>query len=80
MTVEVGLFEAKTHLSELVEKVASGVDDVIITRRGKPVARLIPINEASPVERALELLVQVRAASRPGPETLRELIDEGRKR
>ena len=79
MTVEVGLFEAKTHLSELVDKVASGADDVVITRRGKPVARLVPIEDNSAVEHALALLLQVREASRPGPEAMKDLINEGRK-
>ena len=35
----VNMFEAKTHLSKLVEKAESG-EDVIIARAGKPVARL----------------------------------------
>ncbi len=38
--IEVGSFEAKTHLSELLDKVRHG-EDVLITRRGKPVARLV---------------------------------------
>jgi prevent-host-death family protein len=37
--MEISLADAKTHLSELVEQAANG-DDVIITKRGKPVARL----------------------------------------
>lgn len=36
---EVGMFEAKTHLSALVDEVARG-ETVIITKRGHPVARL----------------------------------------
>jgi prevent-host-death family protein len=43
----VSLFEAKTHLSRLVESIASGVeDDVVISRNGKPVARMVPIAPA----------------------------------
>jgi prevent-host-death family protein len=38
MTV-VGISEAKTHLSRLIEEAAAG-NDVVTTRRGKPVARL----------------------------------------
>lgn len=79
MTVSVGLFDAKTRLSELVDRVASTQEDVLITRRGKPVARLVPVDEDSAVERGLALLMAARAASTPGPETLRELIDEGRR-
>ena len=39
---QVGAFEAKTHLSELLEKVTRG-QVFCITRRGKPVAELRPI-------------------------------------
>ena len=39
---EAGLFEAKTHLSEMVAKVEQG-EVYRITRRGKPVAELRPI-------------------------------------
>lgn len=35
----VNLYEAKTHLSRLVDRAASG-EDIIIGRSGKPVARL----------------------------------------
>ena len=38
---EIGTFEAKTHLSALLDEVARGVE-VIITRRGVAVARLVP--------------------------------------
>jgi prevent-host-death family protein len=36
----VGIFEAKTHLSSLVDEVEKG-REVVITRHGKPVARLV---------------------------------------
>lgn len=40
MTITVGAFEAKTKLSKLLDKVEAG-EEVIITRRGKEVARLV---------------------------------------
>jgi prevent-host-death family protein len=42
---EVGAFEAKTHLSALLEAVEAD-EEVLITRRGKPVARLVPARPA----------------------------------
>lgn len=39
--ISVGVFEAKTHLSSLLDKVARG-QEVLITRRGQPLARLVP--------------------------------------
>ena len=38
----IGLFEAKTHLSELVARAERG-EEVVITRHNRPVARLVPI-------------------------------------
>ena len=46
MTVSV--HEAKTHLSRLLQRIAAG-EDVIITRSGRPVARLVPFDETRPV-------------------------------
>jgi len=40
----VGMHEAKTHLSKLVERAEAG-EDVVIQRNGKPVARLVPVVE-----------------------------------
>ena len=44
---QIGIFEAKTHLSELVQRAAAG-EVFILTRRGKPMAVLQPL----PAERA----------------------------
>jgi len=38
----VSLYEAKTHLSELVEQAAQG-REIIVTKSGKPKARLVPL-------------------------------------
>jgi len=81
MTTQVGIFEAKTRLSELVDQVASGGEGVVITKRGKPVARLTATaSEASTIEDALSLLMAAREASMAGRGTLRDLIDDGRSR
>jgi prevent-host-death family protein len=40
----VGAFEAKTHLSELLERVEHG-EEFTITKHGKPVARLCTIGQ-----------------------------------
>jgi prevent-host-death family protein len=44
MTVTVGAFEAKTHLSELLARVEGG-EEVTITKHGRPVARLVPVSQ-----------------------------------
>jgi len=43
---DIGAFEAKTHLSELLEKVGRG-HVYRITKRGKPVAELRPVSPTS---------------------------------
>lgn len=47
MTKSVGVHEAKTHLSRLLDDVAAG-EEVVITRRGAPAARLSAIREGTP--------------------------------
>jgi prevent-host-death family protein len=85
----VGLFEAKTHLSELIARAERG-EEVIITRHNKPVAKLVPITtEISPelYRRRLEILDELQAvgreiAKRGGPITVEEILswrDEGRR-
>jgi prevent-host-death family protein len=46
MTKSVGVHEAKTNLSRLLELVSAG-EDVVITRRGEEVARLVPADKGS---------------------------------
>lgn len=43
---EVNVHEAKTHLSQLLVRVAQG-EEIIIARAGKPVARLVPVEPKS---------------------------------
>ena len=45
----VTLYEAKTHLSSLVERVAGG-EEIVIAKSGKPKALLVPL-ASRPVER-----------------------------
>lgn len=79
MTITVGVFDAKTRLSELLERVNAG-EEVIITKRGHAIARLVAMDDgSSAVEAALAALFEVRARALPGTETIRELIDEGRR-
>jgi len=46
MTKSVGVHEAKTHLSRLLERVSAG-EEITITRRGEDVARLVPAPAAA---------------------------------
>lgn len=80
---EVGLFEAKTKLSELVADVEAG-DTVTITRRGVPVARLVPLERKRDRAEALRALralgEKIRAEG--GGFTVEEILEwraEGRR-
>ena len=78
--ITVGAFEAKTHLSRLLDQVAAG-EEVTITKHGKPVARLV---KAAPVAKPIgeDLLAEmrrIRIGSSLGGLSWKELRDEGRK-
>lgn len=66
--MKISVSEAKGQLTELVRR-AEGGDEVILTRRGREVARLVPIVAArSPAERrALMERVRTSAAAKVGP-------------
>jgi prevent-host-death family protein len=44
MSETINLYDAKTHLSELVDRAAGG-EEIIIAKAGKPKARLVPLEE-----------------------------------
>jgi prevent-host-death family protein len=77
---EIGAFEAKTKLGQLLDWVEAG-EEVVITRRGRPVARLVPPRPAVDQEQARAAAAQIRAMSRGvslGGLKIKDLIDEGR--
>lgn len=75
----VGAYDAKTHLPQLLERVARG-ERITITKRGTPVAMLVPPESASPDVRAvIEELRAFRAGKSLGGISIRELIEEGRR-
>ena len=78
--VTVGAFEAKTHLSSLLDRVAAG-EEVVITRHGKPVARLIGAkdDDRARVRDAVEQLKALRKNTTLGGLSWKELRDEGRR-
>jgi prevent-host-death family protein len=78
---EVGSYEAKTHLPRLLERVARG-ERITITRRGVPVAMLVPpdTGEKTDVAAVVEEMLAARAGRTLGDDlTIRQLIEEGRR-
>ena len=77
----VGAYEAKTHLSELLEKVEAG-GEIIITKHGAPVAKLVPVRkEASAEQRAaaIKRIQKLSARLSLGGLHIKDLINEGRR-
>jgi prevent-host-death family protein len=76
----VGAFEAKTHLSALLERVAEG-EVIEITRRGEPVARLVPVRAGGADVRktAVEEMMRFGKGRRLGRVSIRQLIAAGRR-
>lgn len=72
---------AKTHLPELLDEVERGAT-IVITRHGKPIARLIPDEDARR-EETLRAMREMKEARKTAPHaTVEEILawrDEGRK-
>lgn len=76
----IGAYEAKTHLSRLLDEVAKG-ETFTITKHGVPVAMLVPAPEARR-QRTNEVIAALREFRKEltlGGLSIRELIEEGRR-
>ncbi len=77
----VGAFEAKTHLSDLLDRVSKG-ETITITRHGVPAAMLVPIGSTGKKLTHREIVEGMRALRKrikPGSMTVREMVEEGRR-
>ncbi len=76
----VGAFEAKTHLNELLREVSQG-ETIRITRRGVPVAKLVPTEdgEHKDLKQIVRDIREIRKGANLRGLTIRKLIDEGRR-
>lgn len=76
----VGAFEAKNTLGTLLDLVEKG-EEVVITRRGKPVARLVPDrseHDREAARRAAADIKEMRKGVTLGGLKIKDLINEGR--
>jgi len=78
-----GFYEARTHLSELLDDVAKG-KKVLITRRGRPAALISPPPKENQRDVRQTVKEMLAFRDRGGPTlgrqvSIRELIDEGRR-
>jgi prevent-host-death family protein len=77
--ITVGAFKAKTHFSALLERVTGG-EEILITKHGKPIARLVPAGELDRkrADEAFERLKELRRGTTLGGLSWKALRDEGR--
>ena len=77
---EVGAFEAKNRLGALLDRVEQG-EEIVITRRGKPVAKLVPAIpgfDKAKARQAISGLIEASRGLSLGGLKIRDLITEGR--
>lgn len=73
----VTLVEAKTHLSHILDQVEAG-EEVVITRRGLPIARITPVEKPKHAVKSLaEFRSRMPRWRKSSAELLREMRDEG---
>lgn len=77
--MDVGVYQAKNHLSELLEKVEQG-EQITITRHSRAIARLVPVEPARRRD-VREVINELRslAKGRHNDIPIMELIVEGRR-
>jgi prevent-host-death family protein len=76
--VEIGAYEAKTNLSRLLERVEHG-ERITLTRHGRPMAMLVPVEEKRPPKDVISDLREFRRGRRLGVIGVREMVEEGRR-
>ena len=77
----IGIYEAKSRLSELVEKAEAG-EVVTITRRGRPVAKIVPVKRSEAVDNseAVDELIRFSKTIKTGKRfNVRKAIEWGRR-
>ena len=77
----VGAFIAKTHLSDLLDRVSRG-EKITITRHGVPAAMLVPVEEAKAKlshEEIIEGMRKLRKRIKPGKMSVRDMVAQGRR-
>jgi prevent-host-death family protein len=78
----VGAFDAKTNLSQLLDRVEKG-ETVVITRHGTPIARLTPYTSEIDREKVRKAIQELKAMSKgqrlPPGMTIKDMINEGRR-
>lgn len=78
MTI-VGAYEAKTHFSQLIERVSQG-ERITVTRHGMPIATIQPVDASEVIapEQVIAAIKAFRRHHKLDGISIREMIEEGR--
>lgn len=80
----VGCFEAKTNFNKIINNIVNG-EEVVVTKRGKPVAKIIPIEKSIDTERVKNTFLRLNNLAKEMNlgkfdwEELKSYRDEGKK-
>ncbi len=79
----VGVYDAKTHFSDLLKRVESG-EEITITKHGTPVARLVPVMKKFTVEERRAAIERIKNKKLGeglslGGRRIRDLMNAGRR-
>ena len=81
---EISVFDAKTHLSNLIDRVCQQHESITITRRGKKVAKIVPFEEkqkesVASLLRELDMLSEEVGKVNVGLKEIKKMKEEGRR-
>jgi prevent-host-death family protein len=80
----VGCFEAKTNFNKIINNIVNG-EEIVVTKRGKPVAKIIPIDKSIDTERVKNTFLRLNNLAKEMNlgkfywEELKSYRDEGKK-
>ncbi|WP_136709367.1 type II toxin-antitoxin system prevent-host-death family antitoxin [Agromyces sp. H66] len=74
----ISAYDAKTHFSSLLERAGDG-ETVVITKHGRPVAKLVPFDVRPAVDDLVDALLEARKGVRLDGLHTRDLIENGRR-
>ena len=63
MLTSIGAFEAKTHFSQLIKRATQG-EEILITHRGNPIAKIVPPGSTQNVEKAAAAAIRLRSLAK----------------
>ena len=77
--LKIGSFEAKTKLPELLRMVENNKEEIIITRKGKEIAKLSPIDQSEDILFVIDEIKKVRKVIKKiKTSDIKRMIKEGR--